>query len=271
MKIRSRALPAAVLASLALALTCTAPAMGAKRQHPALRHVSITSSSGDGTSEEASSAHPLRWVHGRLPSGGSIANGAVVHTIGKNESWQSIAEDYLDLTGVYDVQDLAKAIVKENLPESKKGAHAGLKVRIPHILDAAPKTGAAERMGMPKDGIVKGIYVRGSSAGGKGFPALLDRVASHGMNAITLDVKDYDGPLTYASKIPLAVESGAVHKPPIRSWPRAVRFAHEHLSLIHISGCARRTTRSRRARSPTSSRTSRLAASSSSRRSTSRR
>src|SRR5262249_2726498 len=31
----------------------------------------------------------------------------------------------------------------------------------------------------------------------------------------------------YPSKVPLAVESGAVKKPPIRSYARAVRFAHD--------------------------------------------
>ncbi len=47
------------------------------------------------------------------------------------------------------------------------------------------------------------------------------------MNAIVLDVKDYDGELTFPSRVPLAQESGAVNKPPIRSYARAVRFAHE--------------------------------------------
>ena len=142
------------------------------------------------------------------------------------ETWQSIAEAYLDLTSVYDAGDLAKEIVQSNLPESKRGATAGMRVSIPHVLTSAPKSGSAERIGVPKDGVMKGIYVRGSTAGARTYPALLDRVASRGMNAIVLDVKDYDGPLTYPSKVPLAVESGAVHKPPMRSYARAVRFAH---------------------------------------------
>jgi len=39
--------------------------------------------------------------------------------------------------------------------------------------------------------------------------------------------KDFDGLLTFPSKVPLANESGAVHKPPMRSYARAVRFAHD--------------------------------------------
>jgi hypothetical protein len=190
-----------------------------------LRRTSVTAT----TPEAAEPAPPpLRWVLGRLPPGGALTDGgtAVVHTIAKGESWQSIAEAYLDLTSVYDVQDLARGIVKAT-PEAKHGPTPGLRVRIPDILASAPKTGAAERMGMPKDGVVKGIYVRGSTAGGKGYTALLDRVAGHGMNAIVLDVKDYDGLVTYPSAVPLAVESGAVHKPPMRSYARAVRFAHQ--------------------------------------------
>jgi hypothetical protein len=80
---------------------------------------------------------------------------------------------------------------------------------------------------MPEDGVVKGLYVRGVTASGHGYPGFLERVASHGMNAIVLDVKDFDGLLTFPSKVPLANESGAVHKPPMRSYSRAVRFAHE--------------------------------------------
>jgi hypothetical protein len=74
---------------------------------------------------------------------------------------------------------------------------------------------------------VKGIYVRGVTAGGRGYSALLDRVARHGMNAIVLDVKDYDGKLTYPSKVPLAAESDAIKGAPIESFAGAVRLAHD--------------------------------------------
>lgn len=97
-------------------------------------------------------------------------------------------------------------------------------------LTGSPSATAAPRLGQSAadvSEVTKGIYVRGATAGSRRYPALLDRVARHGMNAIVLDIKDYDGALTHASKVPLAVESGAARKPPIRSLARAVRLAHE--------------------------------------------
>jgi hypothetical protein len=195
--------------------------MGAKHPASILQRTTAVEAKGNKTES------PSRWVHDHLPRHGAIEEGAVVHTVQKGETWPSIAEAYLELTTIYDPMTLAKAIVNENLPASKHGPTPGMKARIPHIVASAPKSAAAERLGLPADHVMKGIYVRGTTAGGRGYPALLDRVAAHGMNAIVLDVKDYDGPLTYPSNVPLANESGAVKKPPIRSYARAVRFAHE--------------------------------------------
>jgi hypothetical protein len=211
-----------------LGATCAGSAMGARpRPHPQpVLHRAPAAQAR--VSAETKKAHaPLRWLHGRLPPGGNVVGDAVIHTIREGESWQSIADAYLELTSIYDALDLAKAIVAENLPDSKRGPTPGLRVRIPSILQEAPKTGAAARLGLPEDGILKGIYVRGTTAGARTYPTLLDRLVAHGMNAIVLDVKDYDGPLTYPSKVPLAIESGAVDSPPMRSYARAVRFAHE--------------------------------------------
>jgi hypothetical protein len=212
-----------VVCALLAATTCAGSAFG-KTPRKALRRVSAA------TELEAGPAAPsLRWVAGRLPAGGALAeNGAaVVHTIQRGETWQSIAERYLELTSVYHEAELAKAIVTENLPEAKQGPKPGMQLRIPGVLPSAPRSGGAERIGLPKDGVVRGLYVRGSTAGAKTFPGFLDRVVAHGMNAIVLDVKDYDGLLTFPSRVPLANESGAVHEPPMRSYARAVRLAHQ--------------------------------------------
>ncbi len=213
----TRASAAMVVCTL---LACSGSAVAAGHHRSALRRVSTTT-----TEDEAPRAPSLAWVAGRLPAGGALADGgtAVVHTIRQGETWQSIAAAYIDLTSVYHETDLAKAIANEN-PESKQGPKPGLRVHIPHILPSAPRN---ERIGIPRDGVMKGIYVRGSTAGARGYPALLDRVVAHGMNAIVLDVKDYDGLLTYPSNVPMAVETGAVHEPPMRSYARAVRFAHQ--------------------------------------------
>ena len=225
-----RALPAAmVLCTLVAATTCAGTALGANgRAGGHARLLRRVSAEAEPARAEAEATPSLRWVAGRLPTGGALAEGgaAVVHTIQHGETWQSIAVAYLELTSVYHETELAKAIVNENA-EAKKGPSPGLRIRIPHVLASAPRSPSADRMSSPKDGALKGIYVRGVTAGGRGYPALLDRVVAHGMNAIVLDVKDYDGLLTYPSKVPLAVETGAVHEPPMRSYARAVRFAHQ--------------------------------------------
>jgi hypothetical protein len=202
-------------------LTSASAASGAPRHHRGLRQVSVTTTTeGEG---------PHHWLVSRLPSGGALAEGGskVVHTVHEGDTWESIADRYLDLTSVYHSDDLAKALAAANPSVPKSGPQPGERVVIPDVLTSAPKTGPRGRIGLPKDGAVKGLYVRGVTAGSKTYPAFLDRIAQHGMNAIVLDVKDYDGPLTYPSKVPFALESGAVKDPPIRSYARAVQFAHD--------------------------------------------
>jgi len=82
--------------------------------------------------------------------------------------------------------------------------------------------GAAAR---PTDDL-RGIYVRGVTAAAPSYGRLLERAAAHGLNAIVLDVKDYDGALTYPSRVPFAVEAGATKDAPLASYEAAVRAAH---------------------------------------------
>jgi hypothetical protein len=219
MKLRARSV--GFLLALAMGVTLSAHA-DARHKRVRLKRVALT----EAASMDAQ-PRPLAlkaWVRPHLPPHGSLLGGQVTHHVQSGDSWASIAEQYVDFTSIYAVEDLAKAIVQENLPESKKGPVPGTEVTIPFILEHAPKNAA---IGIPADGVVKGLYVRGVTASGHGYPAFLERVASHGMNAIVLDVKDFDGVLTFPSKVPLANESGAVHKPPMRSYSRAVRFAHD--------------------------------------------
>jgi hypothetical protein len=76
------------------------------------------------------------------------------------------------------------------------------------------------------DRSTRGIYVRGDTASRPTFAGLLDRVVAHGMNAVVLDVKDYDGLLTYASRVPLASSSGVTKNAPIDSFSGAIHLAH---------------------------------------------
>jgi hypothetical protein len=167
-----------------------------------------------------------------LPEGGEIvdeqgAPPSIVHVAQRGDTWQSIAKTYVDVTDVYFIDDLAKEIVKANLPESKRGVAPGMRLVIPQIVTEPLKSADAERLGWPDDKHVRGLYVRGDSAARGNFLWMLDGMAKRDINAIVLDVKDYDGPLTYPSKVPLAVETGATKGAPIRNYARTVRFAHK--------------------------------------------
>ena len=204
------------------ALGASGTASAAHRHGHFLKNLSATTEAAT----EAESTHPastraFSWLVGKLPPGGAVVDGSVIHTVRSGESWATIADAYLELTGIYDVTDLAKAIAKTN-PSAKPTA--GTKVSIPSVLPTAPKSA---RLGLPKDDDLRGVYVRGSTAGGTSYIPMLEHVAAHGLNAIVLDVKDYDGPLTYPSKVAFAVDDGADDKPAMRSYARAVRFAHE--------------------------------------------
>lgn len=78
-----------------------------------------------------------------------------------------------------------------------------------------------------RDTAFRGLYVRGETASRPTFGAFLERAAAHGLNAIVLDVKDYDGLLTYPSRVPLAASSGVTKNAPLESYAAAVRLAHE--------------------------------------------
>src|SRR5262249_35664473 len=85
-----------------------------------------------------------------------------------------------------------------------------------------------ERLGWPADRVLRGVYVRGSTAGGPLYTRLLEHMVQRSMNLIVLDTKDYDGLLTYPSKVSIAVEVGATKHAPIRDLARAIHFAHAH-------------------------------------------
>jgi len=85
---------------------------------------------------------------------------------------------------------------------------------------------------------MRGIYVRGETAGHASFAGLLDRVAAHGMNSIVLDVKDYDGKITFPSHVSLASESGLTKNAPMESFTNAVHLAHaKGLKVIARISC----------------------------------
>jgi hypothetical protein len=183
------------------------------------------------TEAEVKAKGYAEWVRHKLPPGGQLLVNEgepprIVHTASKGDTLATIAAAYIDLTDVYLLNELAEDIGKTN-PKSRYSIKPGAELEIPHILRAPYKTGDAERLGWPEDGVIRGIYVRGDTAGGRSYVSILNHMAERGMNAIVLDTKDTDGYLTYKSKVPLAVETNATKTAAIRDLPRAIRFAHE--------------------------------------------
>ena len=98
-----------------------------------------------------------------------------------------------------------------------------MQITVPDVVRAPRPSGEEGRLGWPRDVAMRGVYMRGPTAAGHAYVKILDKLAEHGMNAIVLDAKDTDGILTYASKVPLAVETGATRSADRR--PRARRSA----------------------------------------------
>jgi hypothetical protein len=173
----------------------------------------------------------VAWLRSKLPQGGEIVDRdgspvGLAHVLRGGDSLPAIADAYVDLTDIYLARELSKAIQKENPNFRPALPTPGERIVIPAVVKRAPKAADDERIGWPEDKHLRGVYVRGGTAGGTLFLPLLDRMAERGMNMIVLDAKDYDGWLTYKSKVPLAVESGATKGAPVRDMARTVRFAH---------------------------------------------
>jgi hypothetical protein len=173
----------------------------------------------------------VAWLRTKLPEGGEIIDSAgspigLAHVLRRGDSLPALADAYVDLTDIYLARELSKAIQKENPGFRALSPAPGDRIVIPAVVKRAPKGADEERIGWPEDKHLRGVYVRGGTAGGTLFMPLLDRLAERGMNMIVLDAKDYDGWVTYRSKVPLVVETNASKGAPIRDMARTVRFAH---------------------------------------------
>ena len=161
------------------------------------------------------SAHEklVAWLKAGVPAGddvvdqGDAAPVDVLHTVARGELPATLAHAYLGLSDVYFEEDFAEEIAKSARKEG--GFRAGNQIHLPRLVAEAPKSASDERLPMPDDHAVRGLYIRGATTTKRMFTFILDQMAKRDINAIVLDAKDYDGPVTYASKVPLAVESGA--------------------------------------------------------------
>ncbi len=165
----------------------------------------------------------------RAQPGDDVVDGpdgiAVMHTVARGEIPATLAHAYIGLADVYFEDDFAGEIARSARKEG--GFRPGNKIHVPHLVTEPFKSADDERIGTPEDNVVKGLYIRGATAAKPFFLFILDQMSKRGINSIVLDAKDYDGPITYASKVPLAIETGAAKGPPIRDLGRVIRFVHK--------------------------------------------
>jgi hypothetical protein len=172
----------------------------------------------------------IAWLRSNLPSGGAVVDEAgapvkIIHTATPDDTYWSIASAYLDFTDTYLTIDLEKALRRN--PNATK-PEPGESVTIPTLISAVPKSPDEGRLGWPEDRALRGLYIRGGTAQSSLYTAVLSRMQKRNLNLIVLDAKDYDGLLTYKSKVQLAIDSGATKSAPIRNLERTIRFAHSY-------------------------------------------
>ena len=173
----------------------------------------------------------VAWLKERAAPGDEVTDGAdgsaidVRHTVARGEIPATLAHAYLPLSDIYFEDDLAREIARSARKDG--GFRPGNKVHVPHLVTEPFKSADDERIGMPDDKVVTGLYIRGATAAKPFFLFILDQMAKRDINSIVLDAKDYDGPVTYVSKAPLAVETGAAKGAPIRDLSRTIRFVHQ--------------------------------------------
>jgi hypothetical protein len=171
----------------------------------------------------------VAWLKSHVAPGDDVLDPPdridVIHTVVRGEIPATLAHQYIALSDVYFEDDFATEIARSARKEG--GFRPGNKIHVPHLVTEPFKSADDERIGTPKDNVVTGLYIRGATATKPFFLYILDQMAARGINSIVLDAKDYDGPVTYASKAPLAVETGAAKGAPIRDLARVIRFVHK--------------------------------------------
>lgn len=175
----------------------------------------------------------LDWVRAQLPTGGHAERNAdgiivVTHEVQAKETASSIAKAYLPLSDIYLAPDLAATITKES-----HSLKVGATITIPEPVQVAYGTPEEERMPWPADKKLRAIYLGGRDALGT-WESTLDHMAARGMNMVILDAKEYMGGMTYASKVDVAVRTGATKGALIPDLARAIRFAHKRGVLVSM-------------------------------------
>src|SRR5262249_43505640 len=126
------------------------------------------------------------WLRERVPSGGEVIDepGAplsIVHTVRARETYLTVAASYVDLTLVYTARELAKAIRLANHRTTEHPAQPGDRLIIPALVEEPFRSADDERLGWPEDKVLRGLYIRGGTAGSAAYVAILDRMAERGI------------------------------------------------------------------------------------------
>ncbi len=186
----------------------------------------------DAAGADARAPSLAAWLRAHAPEGALVeevdGGGArVVHTVRPGDTALSVADAYVGLTSVYGPKDLAKEI---SLPRGAGQPGDGARVEIPHVLTAPPPAREVP-LGWPEDRRLRGVFITGAYANIL-WVDTLDKLAARGLNAVVLDGKDYQGPVTYPSQVPVALETKAYRLPLIPDLQRAIRFAHARGILV---------------------------------------
>ena len=109
------------------------------------------------------------WLRAHAPKGAEISahegEPIVTYETKDGDTLASIARALLPLSETYLWSDFADELVKAN-PPLRSGVKAGMRVTIPNVVRQAYASADEARLAWPKDTAVRGVYVRGSTAGG---------------------------------------------------------------------------------------------------------
>ena len=176
----------------------------------------------------------IAWLQARLTPQARVVDEKgkpvqVAFVTQKNNTYTQVAQSLLDVTAIYEADDLARSIARllhDKRTDLGATLRAGTAFTVPQLLTKPYLQGDAARIGWPEDKALRGLYLRGPSARGPRYLRLLKNMVARDYNAIVLDLRDYDGVITYDTKAALAVQSKASRGAPIRDLARVVRFAH---------------------------------------------
>jgi hypothetical protein len=138
----------------------------------------------------------------------------------RGESVPSLARHYLPQTTYLTTAELETAIRQANPSNRGKYLRPGDQITIPGIL-AAPFL--EQPVLVAKDFEMRGIYLTGYTAGSARGLQLIRQWRDAGGNAVTFDVKDFDGLVNIPFEHELAPKRKYV---PIRSLPKFAHFLH---------------------------------------------